>query len=183
VAEILAETARLVLRRELPGDRETWIAEINTADTMAHLGGPKTIEAIHKDFDRMAGDAALPWLLVGLKPTDALIGKCGLGPIDTNAAPEQLRGQVQVGWTIGADHWRRGYGLEAAAAMLDLAFGRYALTTVYAQTSERNLASYRLMERLGMTRRAELDYFDPDFSPEDNPTIIYAIKREEWLSR
>ncbi|HWK41012.1 MAG TPA: GNAT family protein [Croceibacterium sp.] len=183
MADVLIETARLVLRGERPGDREAWLAEINSAETMEHLGGPKTTDAVHADFDRMAGDSEFPWVLIGLKPHGGVIGKCGLGPIDTQAAPDELRGRVQVGWTIGASHWRQGYGREAAAAMLDLAFGRYGQDTVYAQTSERNLASFRLMESLGMTRRAELDYDDPDFSPEDNPTIIYAITRQEWLSR
>ncbi len=36
------------------------------------------------------------------------------------------------------------------------------------------------MERLGMTRRADLDYYDPCYGPELNPTIVYAIDADEW---
>ena len=38
------------------------------------------------------------------------------------------------------------------------------------------------MEKLGLSRRADLDYDDPKYPPEDNPTIVYAITRDEWLA-
>jgi hypothetical protein len=37
------------------------------------------------------------------------------------------------------------------------------------------------MERLGMTRLADLDYDDPEFPPEDNPTMVWGLEREAWL--
>ena len=36
------------------------------------------------------------------------------------------------------------------------------------------------MERLGMTRRPDLDYHDPRFGPELNPTIVYRMDAAEW---
>ena len=51
---------------------------------------------------------------------------------------------------------------------------------MYGQTSERNVASWRVMQKLGMRRLAELDYEDPDYPPEDNPTMVWGITREEW---
>ena len=36
------------------------------------------------------------------------------------------------------------------------------------------------MERLGMTRLAHLDYVDPLYPPEDNPTMVYGIGAEQW---
>ena len=41
-------------------------------------------------------------------------------------------------------------------------------------------AAYELMEKLGMVRRAELDFSDPAFPPEDNPTIQYSLTHEQW---
>ena len=40
--------------------------------------------------------------------------------------------------------------------------------------------SLRLMEKLGMTRRADLDFVDPAYSAADNPTIQYALSRQDW---
>ena len=50
---------------------------------------------------------------------------------------------------------------------------------VVAITFQQNVASWGLMKRLGMTRRPELDYDDVRF-PDLNPTIVHAIRREEW---
>jgi hypothetical protein len=36
------------------------------------------------------------------------------------------------------------------------------------------------MERLNMTRLAELDYDDPEYPPEDNPTMVWGLRRETW---
>jgi hypothetical protein len=36
------------------------------------------------------------------------------------------------------------------------------------------------MKRLGMTRRADLDYPDSDYPPEDNPTMVWELAREAW---
>jgi hypothetical protein len=36
------------------------------------------------------------------------------------------------------------------------------------------------MERLGMTRRPDLDFIDPRFGPELNPTIVYRIDAGDW---
>ena len=36
------------------------------------------------------------------------------------------------------------------------------------------------MERLGLTRREDLDYVDPRFGAELNPTIVYRIDAAEW---
>ena len=64
-----------------------------------------------------------------------------------------------------------------------MAFARLDLPRVYAQTSQRNTASWRLMERLGMARRADLDYPDPDYPPDDNPTMVYELEAAAWRSR
>jgi hypothetical protein len=36
------------------------------------------------------------------------------------------------------------------------------------------------MERLGMSRRQDLDFDDPRFGPELNPMIIYRIEAADW---
>jgi RimJ/RimL family protein N-acetyltransferase len=179
---IVAETERLVLRREVDGDRAVWLEHMNTTEVMDHLGGPRSPETVAEDFARMASDPdeGLLFALVALKSDGTLIGKCGLATIDTDAAPAALRGGVQVGWTLRADYWGRGLAREAAQAALALAFERFGCATVYGQSSERNLPSCRLMERLGMLRRPELDYHDPEYDARDNPTVVYSLAEADW---
>jgi RimJ/RimL family protein N-acetyltransferase len=183
MAEIVAETERLVLRRERPGDLAVWLEHMNTPQVTKMVGGVQPAEKVAEGFARMAaaadaGDVA--FYCLALKSDDTLIGKGGLAPIETPCAPDELRGAVQIGWTLRADCWGRGYAREAGEAALALAFERFALPRVYAQTSQRNTASWGLMERLGMARRADLDYPDPDYPPEDNPTMVYQLDAAEW---
>ena len=185
MAEIVAQTARLVLRRELPGDLAIWLEHMNTPQVMKMVGGVQSPGNVAESFARMAAAAEglLSFYLLALKADGTLIGKGGLSRIDTAVAPDELRGAVQVGWTLRADCWGRGYAREAGEAALALAFERLALPRVYAQTSQRNTASWGLMERLGMARRADLDYPDADYPPEDNPTMVYQLDAPDWRAR
>lgn len=186
MAEIVAETARLVLRRELPGDLAVWLEHMNTPEVMGRIGGVQPPDKVAEGFARMAAmpaDGALPFVFIALRADGTLLGKCGLARIETPVAPDALRGQVQIGWTLRSDYWGRGYAREAAEAMLALAFERMRLATVFSQTSESNLASWRLMERLGMRRCTHFDYPDADYPPEDNPTIVYRLDAADWRAR
>jgi len=182
MADIIAETERLVLRRELPGDLAVWLEHMNTPEVMKMVGGVQSPEAVAESFAKMAAaaDGLLSFCFLALKVEGTLIGKCGLSRIETAVAPDELRGAVQAGWTLRADCWGRGYAREAAEAALVLAFERVGLSRIYAQTSQRNFASWRLMERLGMVRRADLDYPDADYPPEDNPTMVYQLDAADW---
>jgi RimJ/RimL family protein N-acetyltransferase len=184
-ADIVAETERLVLRRELPGDLEVWLEHMNTPEVTEKVGGVQPPEKVAESFAKMAADAGdgPSFYFLARKTDGALLGKAGLSRIETAVAPDELRGAVQVGWTLRADCWGRGYAREAAEAALSLAFERLGLPRVYAQTSERNTASWGLMERLGMERRADLDYPDADYPPQDNPTMVYALDAAEWRAR
>lgn len=58
----------------------------------------------------------------------------------------------EIGWIIRRDHWRQGIALEAAQAMMDYFARALPLRRFIAQCDTANVASYRLMERLGMRR-------------------------------
>jgi RimJ/RimL family protein N-acetyltransferase len=181
MADAVAETARLIFRRELPGDLAVWLEHMNTPAVMDKVGGVQPPDSVAESFARMAADEdPLAFYFLALKADGRLIGKAGLSRIETACAPDELRGALQVGWTLRADAWGRGYAREAAEAALALAFERLAAPRVYAQTSERNAASWGLMKRLGMARRADLDYDDPDYPPEDNPTMVWDLGRDKW---
>jgi len=180
--EVAFETERLVFRRERPGDLAIWLEHMNTPLVMEKTGGVQPPEKVAGNFAKMAADAdgLLSFYFLALKADGTLVGKAGLSRIETPIAPDELRQAVQVGWTLRADYWGKGYAREAGEAALVLAFERLGVSRVYAQTSERNVASWRLMERLGMMRREDLDYPDPDYPPQDNPTMVYSLNREHW---
>ena len=184
-ADVVLETERLVFRRERPGDLEVWLEHMNTPQVTEKVGGVQSPEKVAEAFAKMTADAedGLAFYFLARKTDGMLLGKAGLSRIETAVAPDELRAAVQVGWTLRADCWGHGYAREAAQAALALAFERLGLPRVYAQTSERNTASWGLMERLGMERRADLDYPDADYPPEDNPTMVYSLEAAAWRKR
>ncbi|MBM7503057.1 GNAT family N-acetyltransferase [Agromyces aurantiacus] len=87
--------------------------------------------------------------------------------------------QLEVGWVVHPGFQGRGLAAEGAAALLDLAFGRFAAHRVYAHLDARNAASARLCERLGMRREATL--LEEEHGEEGwEDTAIYGMLRREW---
>ena len=73
-----------------------------------------------------------------------------------------------------------GYAYEAMRAVVDWGFERIGAPLLVALTCEANMGSWRLMEKLGMERRADLDFNDPAYPPESNPVIQYALTAARW---
>ena len=180
-----AETPRLRLRLPRADDLDWWLAEMNQPAVTRHLGGVQDRAGVEAKFARNAAGFArdgFGFWIVEDRASGAAMGNCGMARIDNEHAPSGLFGEVHMGWSLAERHWRRGHASEAARAVLHLGFARFGLERIFAQTSPANEASWRLMEKLGMERRAALDYADPDYPPEENPTIIYGITRAQWTS-
>ena len=90
--------------------------------------------------------------------------------------------QGEIGFVFHPDVQGRGYGREAATAMLHVAFGEVGLHRVYGRTDARNEASAGLMRRLGMRQEAHLrdnEIFKGEWSDE----LVFAILEDEWKAR
>ena len=90
--------------------------------------------------------------------------------------------QGEIGFVFSPQYHGRGLAREAAAVMLDLGFGQLGLHRIVARCDARNLASSRLMERLGMRREAHL--VQNEFvKGEGTDELVYAIRAREWSRR
>lgn len=182
MAEIAAETERLRLRDWTAGDVDDFYAAMNTPAVMRHLGGVQSREEWLAAYERIRGfsrDFGHTFWIVEDKVSGELQGFCGLKRVNAPGAGD-LTGVHEIGWRLRESAWGRGIAKEAAVASLDLAFGRYAAPSVIAITVRENLPSQGLMERLGMTRRADLDFWDERFGPELNPSMIWRIEAHDW---
>jgi RimJ/RimL family protein N-acetyltransferase len=181
VTGIAAETERLILREWGEGDGDRFYAIMNTPAVMRYLGGVQDRPGWEAALGRILGfqrDFGHTFWLVERKSDGELLGFCGLKRV--NAQGTGLTGQFEVGWRFRESAWGQGYAKEAAIASLDLAFGKFGAPHVVALTIESNVDSQGLMKRLGMTRRQDLDFDDPRFGQEMNPTIIYRIDAADW---
>lgn len=177
------ETSRLRLRNWREHDFPTFIERTNTAAVMRWLGGVRDPQDLHDrlahHFLRWQEERGFTFWALERKAEGDLIGFCGLKLADDEGSP--IEGEVEVGWRLMEDAWGQGYAKEAAVASLDFAFGRLGTDRVVALTVIGNNASWGLMERLGMTRRPDLDYEGPDWA--ETPVIVYVIGRDEWKAR
>ena len=63
---------------------------------------------------------------------------------------------ASLGYCFAQESWGQGYATEAANALLDWAFETLDLHRVQAETDTRNLASARVLEKLGFVREGTL---------------------------
>lgn len=175
----MIETARLQLRPMEEEDRRWFCDQAADPEVMRHLGGAQDPDKAGVRFDYMRDLQARYgfsfWLLVE-KASGDRIGICGLKLVDAPDGP--FFGGMEIGWRLNRPWWGKGYAREASSASLDHAFRVLGADRVVAFTNLPNSTSWGLMERLGMTRRADLDFYDPRYPPD--PTIVYLIEADQW---
>jgi RimJ/RimL family protein N-acetyltransferase len=133
-------TERLVLRPLGSGPAQA-IADGDYSGLDAGAGWPT--EATPIVAMRAATDpGALTWLIVR---DDIVIGECGL-----KHAPDP-DGSAEIGYGLGAAWRGDGYGAEAVRGLVDWLETMPGCRRLTAEVHETNLASRRLLERLGFT--------------------------------
>jgi RimJ/RimL family protein N-acetyltransferase len=177
---VTIETPRLRLRDWREEDIEPFIRHLNVGPVMCWLGGVRTPEqqaaTVRDRFMAWQEARGFTFWVVERRADCELLGFCGLKLADDVGSP--VEGEVEVAWRFREDSWGQGYAKEAARAALDFAFGTLRAPHVVALTVAGNSPSWGLMERLGMTRRPELDYVGPEWA--EGTVIAYRIEREEW---
>ena len=84
-----------------------------------------------------------------------------------------------MGYALARPLWGRGQVTEAAQAVIALAFAEYGLHKVWAHADVRNAASWRVMEKLGMSREGLLREHHA-VRGEFGDMFSYGILRAEW---
>ena len=135
--------------------------------------GPRSEEQVREVLDGLIArpEAAGPWFGVELLGGGGLIGSVSL------MVGEHRQGEI--GFTLHPDHQGHGYATEASRALLRLAFEDLGLHRVYGRLEPRNVASARVLEKLGMRREAllvENEWINGEWQSE----AIYALLDREW---
>jgi RimJ/RimL family protein N-acetyltransferase len=94
---------------------------------------------------------------------------------------EQAQGvQAELGWVISPEHTRQGLATEAVAELMRFGFEELHLRRAFAQCFADNVASWRLMERLGMRREYHAVQESLHRTGEWIDGFRYAILADEW---
>jgi RimJ/RimL family protein N-acetyltransferase len=113
---------------------------------------------------------------VTLKSGGQLIGNCGIRR-DSPAARE-----ADMGYELDPKHWRKGYATEAARAVLDFGFSHMKVTRVTAWCIADNVASARVLEKIGMKLEKRMRHHQY-FKGRWWDTLWYAISYEDWQAK
>jgi len=173
------KTERLLLRGWVPTDNEPFAALNADPRVMKHFlkllsreESDAFIGRVQAHFEQH-GFGVWAVEVPGVAP---FIGSVGLG-IPRFVA--HFTPCVEIGWRIAAEYWNRGYATEAARAVVEFGFETLRLDEIVAFTVPDNLASRRVMEKIGMNHKEADDFDHPSFPP-GHPLqrhVLYRLAR------
>ena len=88
----------------------------------------------------------------------------------------------EIGYSIAREQWGKGYVTEAAREVVRWGFEELGLAKIYSHAHAGNRRSWRVMEKLGMTREG---LFRGHFLTRGERTdeVYYGLQRKEWEER
>tara|TARA_R110002110_G_scaffold18688_6_gene78339 strand:+ start:7953 stop:8549 length:597 start_codon:yes stop_codon:yes gene_type:complete len=180
------ETPRLILRDFVSRDLEAVHAYSSLPDVSRYLvWGPNTLLQ-SKDMIRgfLLDQKRRPRINFDLAIVRKGSARRGDGPKLIGGAGLKLADWENrtgdIGYVLHPDHWRQGYAQEAARALMDAGFREIGLQRIFATCDQRNKASARVMERLGLRREGAFrlsKYIQGEWCDE----FLYAILAEEFM--
>ena len=166
------ETERLLLRQFTPADLDEY-TRIIFADPDVTRFLPRRDIPPRQRAERVLNYFGEHWLKNGYGDwavTDrahaGLIGHCGL-----NFIPEA--GEVEVEYSLAKPYWGRGIATEAARASVRYGFEALQMERIIALADPQNIASRRVMEKVGLIYQKEVFFFGMQL-------VYYQIMRQHF---
>jgi ribosomal-protein-alanine N-acetyltransferase len=150
-------TPRLILRAFSKKDTEAMYQILKEKEVLRYF--PPTDPPPRDRVERMIGGLLKHWQergyglwAVEAKASGELLGRCGLQWLpDTE--------EVEVDFILGKPFWGQGFATEAGRASLQYGFEQLGLEKVVGIAHVENIASQRVLEKLGMARLEQKEFF------------------------
>ncbi len=107
------------------------------------------------------------WAVVH-KIDNKMIGRCGLCFLDNTL-------EIELGYLLNPAYWYRGLATEAAKASLRYGFEKLKLKEILAIAQPQNIASQKVMEKLGMKYEKDANYYQ-------TKVVYFKILKKEYQS-
>ncbi|MCF6376697.1 GNAT family N-acetyltransferase [Nocardioides KLBMP 9356] len=173
-------TDRLVLRAHRMDDLDDLVRFHGDPEVVRYVPWPvRDREATEETLRAKLGQTVLDehgqWLVLAAELAST---KTVIGEVLLKWASDR---QGELGFAFGREHHGQGYAIEAARAVLGLAFDDLGFHRVTAVVVEGNDPSLRLLDRLGF--RQEARHVDGAFfKGEWATTLVLALLEDEWRS-
>lgn len=113
------------------------------------------------------------WWVMESRDTEQPVGIVGAFFRET-PFPHSLPGDIEIGWSVFREHWRKGYATEGSRAVLEQAFARTDVTRVVAHIDRANEASMGVSRAIGLADRGDVDFYDLKLSLHVSSRDDYA---------
>ena len=170
------QTSHLTLSPCRPADRDDFIALEQDPDVMRFLNGGRPVgcaeSAPNADFLMPRGTEAHVWTA---RHTDngAFVGWFCLWPDGD--------GSAELGYRLRRQEWGQGLASEGAAALVRWGFESAGYERIVASTMAVNLASRRVMEKLGMHHARTVHVTWPEPIPgSEHGEVWYEMTPTDW---
>ena len=173
--EFRIDTPRLQLRGWTDRDRDAFRGFVSDREMMRYISAGRTWSEKQVDefFARQARNVAERGYCMGavvLRETDEVIGVAGV-------QPQRLAGEDEVGWWIGTAWQRQGFATEAGGASLAYALDVLQRSRVVAIADPENIASIRVMQKIGMRYLDTVSGHSLEARYPDKPVVRYVAER------
>ncbi|NET27379.1 GNAT family N-acetyltransferase [Okeania sp. SIO1I7] len=163
------ETERLKLRQFILDDLDELYNLYHNPKVMKYVGKgiltkPETEAKIFSIIKSWEKNNFGMWAVVH-KRDHKMIGRCGFCFLDNT--PE-----IELGYLLNPVYWYRGLATEAAKASLRYGFEQLKLEKIVAVAQPENIASRRVMEKVGMKYEKEANYYQ-------SSVVYYTILSKE----
>ena len=184
-------TARLTLRPLTVGDAEAVHGFRSLPEVVAYLShGVLTLSEVRERVaeraarGRPGAERPLLTLAVCDSGTGAVVGDAMLGiePAGCIASEGTCERQGTIGYTLHPSVQGRGLGTELAAALLEIGFGQLRLRRITADVFADNVASARVLRRLGLRQEGHAVAAVLGHDGRWLDDLTFALLREEWLA-
>lgn len=144
------ETERLIIRKLALTDVKDCFAitsDSRVLKMMVALSAHKTLKETEQYLSEVIAQYERNepiWWAVVEKASNKVVGFCGF----FEYKPRFRR--AEIGYMLGYDYWGKGYAIEASRAVIGYGFETMSLNRIEATVDPDNIASIKILEKLGM---------------------------------
>ncbi len=171
-------TERLLLRPFTDADAEDLFALQSDAHVLRYWDSPpwrdrSEIGRFMEGCRRMAREGSGARVVIERRADEGFLGWCTLTGWNPGFRSASL------GYCLTEAAWGHGYATEAARAVLGWAFERLDLNRVQSEADTRNVASARVLEKLGFVHEGTLRE-DCIVDGDVSDSWVYGLLRRDW---
>lgn len=171
-------TQRLYLRTWRSTDLEPFAALNSDARVMKYFPGVLSKQESDALAERIVAHFAEHRFGLWAVEVDGVTSFAGFVGLSIPRFEAHFTPCVEIGWRLAAKYWNRGYASEAAGCALAFGLETLQLAEIVSFTVPDNLASRRVMEKIGMTHN-EADDFEHPLLPAGHPLRRHVLYRKQ----